>query len=120
MEPFVDLGKLLIQNLQCMELSSLSLLIISILRFLTTISVIRLGSISFFVLLFQAQAAEVQEMSVYPCVLVYFFHKGKGLRDYHIIKSTFCTGYVDKYFNILHIVINIRPDFLGVFFVFLN
>ena len=59
---------------------------------LNTIPVICLGSISFFVLLFQAQAAEVQEMSVYPCVLVYFFHKGKGLRDCNISKSTLYTG----------------------------
>ena len=59
--------------------SILSILIISILRFLTTILEIRLGSISFFVLLFQAQAVEVQERSVYPSVHLYIlFHKGKG------------------------------------------
>ena len=59
--------------------STLSILIISILHFLTTILEIRLGSISFFVLLFQAQAVEVQERSVYPSVRLYIlFHKGKG------------------------------------------
>ena len=53
--------------------SNLTILITSILRFLTSASEIRLGSISFFVLLFHAQAVEVQEGSVHPSVFVYSF-----------------------------------------------
>ena len=45
--------------------------VIDLMRFLTIISEIRSSSISFFVLLFQAQAAEVQEGSMYPCVFAY-------------------------------------------------
>ena len=45
--------------------------VIDLRRFLTTISEIRLGSISFFLLLFQAQAVEVQEWSMYQCVYAY-------------------------------------------------
>ena len=73
---FVDFGKLQIKNLQCTELclfSSLSILIVSILRVLTTISDICLGSTSFFVFLFQAQSAEIMEGSVYSCEFVYSF-----------------------------------------------
>ena len=46
--------------------------VIDLERFLTTISEICLGSISFFLLLFQAQAVEVQEWSMYRCVYAYF------------------------------------------------
>ena len=70
---FVDFGKHQRQNLQRTEpslFSSLGILIISILYFLTTISEINLGVISFFIFLFQAQAAEVQEGSVYPCAFL--------------------------------------------------
>ena len=45
--------------------------VIDLERFLTTISEIRLGSISFFRLLFQAQAVEMQEWSMYQCVYAY-------------------------------------------------
>ena len=45
--------------------------VIDLRRFLTTISEIRLGFISFFLLLFQAQAVEVQEGSVYRYVFAY-------------------------------------------------
>ena len=45
--------------------------VIDLERFFTTISEIRLGSISFFLLLFQAQAVEMQEWSMYQCVYAY-------------------------------------------------
>ena len=45
--------------------------VIDLIRVLSTISEIRLGSISFFVLLFQAQAVEVQEVSIYPPLVAY-------------------------------------------------
>ena len=64
-------------------------MIISILRLLTTISEIRLGSISFFVLLFQAEAAEIQEGQSVRAYLYVLFHKGKGLRDYDTRKSIY-------------------------------
>ena len=45
--------------------------VIDLERFLITISEIRLASISFFLLLFQAQAVEMQEWSMYRCVYAY-------------------------------------------------
>ena len=57
--------------------------VIDLIRVLSTISEIRLGSISFFVLLFQAQAVEVQEVSIYPFLVAYSI-LGKRLRDYNI------------------------------------
>ena len=53
--------------------------IYSILHFLTPTSEIGLGYISFFVLLFRAQAAEVQEGSLYPWVFLYLFWQRQGI-----------------------------------------
>ena len=62
---------------------------ISVLRFLTTISEIRFGSISFFVLfLRQKQQKCWRDQCIYAYLYI-LFHKGKELRDYKTSNSIF-------------------------------
>ena len=70
--------------------SSLSILMTNILHFLTTISEMRFGSISFLLCFYSRHKQQKRRRG--QCIHVYLyilFHKGKRLRDYNTSKSIF-------------------------------